>query len=349
MDTRTPLAEMGEFGLIERLTARFSAPADLHQGPGDDAAVWDLGGGQALVVSSDMLLEGIHFDLAYAPLKHVGYKAIAVNLSDIYAMNALPKGVLVNVGVSNRFPVEALEELYDGIQRACETYGVSLWGGDTSSSQQGLVLSVTAVGEAAEKNIVYRHGARPNDVLCVSGDLGAAFAGLQILEREKAVFKANPSVQPDLSGGAYVIGRQLKPEAHRWVVEMFARKGSRPTAMLDLSDGLASDLQHLARRSGVGVMVVQEKLPIHAETKLVAEQFNAPATSYALYGGEDYGLVFTVAPSQVELLSDNPDVHVIGYCTAQPGVGIVFSDGTVQPLEPMGFQHFKSEHPEGEG
>src|SRR5687767_4987590 len=292
---RTDISQLGEFGLIDRIASNNKITrAETQQGIGDDAAVLDYGG-DPVIVTTDLLIEGIHFDLMYHPLRHLGYKAIVVNLSDICAMNAIPKHVTVSIGISNRFSVEAIDELYEGIKIACEAYDVDLVGGDTSSSPKGLTISVTAIGSVAADRITYRSGAKAGDILCVTGDLGAAYLGLQILEREKQVYLAAPDMQPELSTKKYIIGRQLKPEARLESVKYFQKAGLLPTAMIDISDGLASDLLHICKASGTGAFIEEAKVPIHDEARMQAMEFNIDPITCALNGGEDYELLFTVS------------------------------------------------------
>ena len=299
--TRTELAALGEFGLIDRLAAGVTRyhPQTL-KGIGDDAAVIKISDKEVMVVTTDLLAEGIHFDLAYAPLKHLGYKAVAVNLSDIAAMNAAPRQITVSIAISNRFSVEAIDELYAGINAACEAYKVDLVGGDTTSSRAGLVISVTAMGVAAPDKIAYRSGAKPGEVLCVTGDLGAAYMGLQILEREKREFVENPEMKPKLTGSDYLIGRQLKPEARMDVIYELAELGIAPTAMIDVSDGLASEALHLSRQSGVGIALYEDTIPIDNQTALAASDFGLVGTTCALNGGEDYELLMTFTQTDFE-------------------------------------------------
>ncbi|MDX1906756.1 MAG: thiamine-phosphate kinase [Bacteroidia bacterium] len=341
---RTPISQFGEFGLIEHLT-QFFPPRHAHviKAVGDDAAVVRMGDGSVQVFTTDLLLEGVHFDLAYVPLKHLGYKAVAVNLSDVVAMNAIPYGITVSVGVSSRFPVEAMEELYAGIQLACDQYQVDLLGGDTSSSRQGLVLSVTAFGTADEQDIVYRSGARPDDLICVTGDLGAAYAGLLVLEREKNVYIHNPNIQPDLETLDYVIGRQLKPEARLDMIQLLQKLGIKPTSMMDVSDGVASELHHLCRQSRCGALIYSAKLPIDFQTISVAEDFKMNPSMLALNGGEDYELIFTIPVADFDKIKDQQDITIIGHMTAHPGsVEIVLESNQVVPIEAQGWQHFST-------
>jgi len=338
--TRTELSAIGEFGLIERLASRIqhTHPSSV-KGIGDDAAVIDPEGLQQ-VVTTDMLVEGVHFDLSYMPLKHLGYKAVVVNLSDVYAMNATPRQVLVALAVSNRFPVEAVDELYDGMLMACRNYGVDLVGGDTCSSTSGLVISITAIGAAMPEDIVYRSGAGEHDLLVVSGDLGGAFMGLQVLEREKAVFKET-GAQPDLVGHDYILERQLKPEARRDVVELLHTMGVKPTSMIDISDGLASETIHLCQRSNTGVKLYDEKLPIDPATFSTARDFNLDPTVCALSGGEDYELLFTVAQADYEKIKGNPNLTVVGHMThASEGMHLVDKQGGLHPLTAQGWDAF---------
>lgn len=340
----TPLGQLGEFGLIERLTRPFpSFQQFVQKAVGDDAAVIGSGDGMVEVVSTDLLLEGIHFDLSYVPLRHLGYKAVAVNLSDIAAMNARPYGITVSVGMSNRFSLEAIEELYAGIRLACERYQVDLLGGDTSSSRQGLVLSVTALGRAAAEEVVYRSGARPGDLICMSGSAGAAYAGLLVLEREKEVFLKNPGVQPDLNDYDFVVGRQLKPEPRLDIIDFLRTQGVRPSAMIDVSDGVASELFHLCHQSGCGAMIYSHKLPIDPQTVQVAEAFGISDTTFAMNGGEDYELMFTIAPADLEKVRRESDISILGHMTDDPGlVQLTLEGGQVVDVEAQGWQHFSA-------
>lgn len=338
---RTEISSLGEFGLIDRLTSgiELKNQSSLY-GAGDDAAVISAGDGKVKVVTTDLLLEGIHFDLMYHPLQHLGFKAIAVNVSDIYAMNATPEQVIVGLGLSNRFSVEAVEEIYAGMMAACEKYGVDLVGGDTNASHKGLIISITAIGTAREEDIVYRHGAQPGDVLMVSGDLGAAYLGLQILEREKKLFLENPEIQPDLENESYLVGRQLLPKARRDIHELLEELSIRPTSMIDISDGLSSDLLHICHRSGVGCRVREEAIPIAEEARNRALQFNLVPSTCALNGGEDYELLFTVRPEDAQKLSQFPDITAIGDITlAKDGRVLVTRSGQVHELIAQGWQH----------
>lgn len=339
---KTNIESLGEFGLINHLTKRIEIKQKRTlKGVGDDAAVLDFAGKKTLV-STDMLLEGIHFDLAYTPLKHLGYKAIQVNLSDIYAMNGTPAQVTVSIGMSSKFPLEAVEELYEGIYLACEKYNVDLIGGDTSSSKQGLVISVTALGYADENDITYRNTAEEGDLICVSGDLGGAYTGLQLLEREKLVYLENPNIQPDLEGKDYIVERQLKPEARRDVVELLKEVGVKPTAMIDVSDGLASEILHICIQSNKGCNLYEEKIPIDPMTYETAREFNLDPTVCALSGGEDYELLFTIKQSDYDKMKNLLDISFVGYIT-EPSAGrnLVTKSGTVHELTAQGWNAFK--------
>lgn len=339
---RTDIAELGEFGLIKRLTAPFEIKnTSTIVGNGDDAAVLSFDRKQ-LVVTTDMLIEGIHFDLMYVPLKHLGYKSVIVNLSDIYAMNAHPKQITVSIGVSNRFSVEALEELYAGIKHACDKYAVDLIGGDTTSSQKGLIISVTAIGEVEPEKYVLRSSAKEGDLLCVSGDLGAAYLGLQFLEREKKIFLENPNIKPDLENQAYLIGRQLKPEARKDIIEFFAKNKIMPTSMIDVSDGLSSEILHLCDQSGLGCNLYEEKIPISEEARAAAFKFGLDPTMCALSGGEDYELLFTLSQDDYEKVKDDIHISIIGYMTAigEPAV-IITKSGNVHQLIAQGWNAFR--------
>lgn len=335
--SRTELGQLGEFGLIDRLAARvrLGLPGSVR-GIGDDAAVIDPEGA-AQVITTDMLVEGVHFDLSYVPLKHLGYKAVVVNLSDVYAMNAQPRQILVALALSNRFPVEAVDELYEGMLLACRNYGVDLVGGDTTSSRSGLVISITAVGAADRDAIVYRSGAKEHELLVVSGDLGGAYMGLQVLEREKSVFSGT-GAQPDLEGHDYILERQLKPEARRDIIELLTKLGVRPTSMIDVSDGLASEAIHLARSSKLGVRIHDDKLPIDPATYGTARDFNLDPSTCALNGGEDYELLFTIAQSDHEKIKGNPSLSIIGHMTDEAaGYQLVDKQGGLHPLTAQGW------------
>ncbi|GJQ06902.1 thiamine-monophosphate kinase [Capnocytophaga cynodegmi] len=312
---RTNLSDLGEFGLISHLTKNFEIKnSSTLKGVGDDAAVIDFKTKKA-VISTDLLIEGIHFDLSYVPLKHLGYKSVVVNLSDVFAMNAKATQITVSIAVSNRFPLEALEELYEGIRLACEIYEVDLVGGDTTSSTRGLIISVTAIGEAESDEIVYRDGAKENDLIVVTGDLGGAYLGLQVLEREKAVFQVNPNSQPDLDMYSYIIERQLKPEARKDIPPLLRELGVLPTSMMDISDGLSSEILHICEQSGVGCRLFEDKIPLDPQVISTCEEFNLDSTTIALSGGEDYELLFTISQKDYDKIKGNPNLSVIGYIT----------------------------------
>ena len=334
----TNLAELGEFGLIKHLTQHIELyqPSTI-KGVGDDAAVINYEDLQT-VISTDILIEGVHFDLTYVPLRHLGYKSVIVNLSDVYAMNAHPKQILVSIALSNRFKLEAIEELYSGMLAACKKYKVDLVGGDTTSSLSGLVISITAIGGVKKEDITYRNGAKETNLLCVSGDLGGAYMGLQILEREKSVFKENPKLQPDLEGKDYLLERQLKPEARKDIIETLHSIGIKPTAMIDVSDGLSSEILHLCSQSDVGVELYEEKIPIDSLTYETAREFNLDPTLCALSGGEDYELLFTVDISEYEKLKNSMDITIIGHITDKAkGCNMISKSGTVHELKAQGW------------
>ncbi|MFA9370906.1 MAG: thiamine-phosphate kinase [Labilibaculum antarcticum] len=340
----TDIATLGEFGLIKHLTKNIKLKhASTNVGIGDDAAVLDYQN-KKTVVTTDLLLEGIHFDLMYTPLKHLGYKAIAVNVSDIYAMNALPKQVTVSIAISKRFTIEAMDEFYEGINLACETYNVDLVGGDTTSSLTGLCISVTAIGEAEADQLAYRNGAKENDLICVSGNLGAAFAGLQLLEREKRVFDNNPAMQPDLTGHDYILERQLKPEARKDIYERLQEAKIVPTSMIDISDGLSSDIMHICEESKVGCQIYEEKIPVDYETHKMAEELNMNYSTFSLNGGEDYELLFTVPLDQFDAIEKIEDVKVIGHITEiSKGKYLVTRDGVEIELQAQGWNPIEEE------
>ncbi|MDA7580428.1 MAG: thiamine-phosphate kinase [Crocinitomicaceae bacterium] len=344
-DKKTDVNELGEFGLIDRLTKNVDQKVDSTEfGIGDDAAVITVSDDTSLLVSTDMLIEGVHFNLMYMPLKHLGYKAVAVNVSDICAMNGVAEQITVSIAVSSRFPIEALEELYDGINTACQMYNVDLIGGDTTTSLTGLTISITAIGRAKKKEISYRSGANEFDLLVVTGDLGAAFVGLQVLEREKEVFKANPNIQPDLDGHDYIMERQLKPEARIDVIRFLKELNVVPSAMIDISDGLASEIMHLCKASNVGCRVYDEKLPIDGKTSMTAIEFNLDPVTCALNGGEDYELLFTVKQDDFDKIKGNPHMTVIGHVTDQTdGMYYVDKNGAVIELRAQGWDHFKKD------
>lgn len=314
---KTSLADLGEFGLINHITKYFKIEnASTVTGIGDDSAVLDASKKQTLV-TTDLLIEGVHFDLSYMPLKHLGYKAVMVNLSDVYAMNGAAEQITVSIAVSNRFPLEAIEELYSGIQLACETYKVDLVGGDTTSSTKGILISVTAIGKVEKEDIVLRSGAKETDLIVVSGDLGGAYLGLQVLEREKQVFNVDPNNQPDLDSYTYLIERQLKPEARRDVAGFLKELAIKPTAMIDISDGLSSEIMHICSQSKVGCKIYEEKLPLDPQVISACEEFNLDSTMVALSGGEDYELLFTVPIADFEAIKGNPNFSIIGHITAE--------------------------------
>lgn len=338
--SRTELKDLGEFGLIELLTKniKHQNPSTI-KGVGDDAAVLNIQNKQT-VVSTDLLVEGIHFDLTYTPLKHLGYKSVIVNLSDIYAMNAQPKQITVSIAVSNRFSVEAIYEIYKGVHLACELYGVDLVGGDTTSSTSGLTISVTAIGVADADKIVYRNGAKDGDLICVSGYLGGAYVGLQLLEREKQIFMEHPEMQPDLENKDYIVGRILKPEARKDIIEFFEKSSIIPTSMIDISDGLSSDLIHVCMQSKVGAFIEENALPIAQETTMKALDFKLPPTTCALNGGEDYELLFTIDPKDAEKIKYSFDIRIIGEITkAEDGINLHTTGGNVKALIAQGWQH----------
>jgi thiamine-monophosphate kinase len=339
---RTELSELGEFGLIEHLTSDIKLVNESTiKGIGDDASVIDYGENLTLV-STDLLIEGVHFDLSFTPLKHLGYKAAVVNFSDIAAMNGTPRQLFVGLSVSNRFPVEALDELYLGIKLACERYKVDLAGGDTTSSTSGLFLALTVTGEVEKGKAVYRNTAKENDLICVSGDLGSAYLGLLLLEREKQVYLADPTMQPDLEGNDYILERQLKPEARTDIVKKLGEAAILPTAMIDISDGLASEILHICNDSKVGCRLYEEKIPIDMAAANVAAEFNIQAVTAAMNGGEDYELLFTISASDYEKISQISDISVIGHITdANSGCALVSNDGVLVEIKAQGFDHMR--------
>lgn len=344
MSKEREISEVGEFGLIDLLTKDFPLRNESsRKGVGDDAAVLSYGDKEVLV-TTDLLLEGIHFDLRYVPLKHLGYKAAIVNFSDIYAMMGTPKQIVVSLGVSSRFTVDHIEELYSGIRLACDLYGVDLVGGDTSASVTGLVISVTCIGEGKKDEIVYRDGAKPTDLICVSGDLGAAYMGLQLLERENRVAaerKTQEPFQPDFAGKEYILERQLKPEARKDIVQMLKDKGVHPTSMMDVSDGLSSELLHICKASGVGCRVYEDRIPIDYQTACMAEEFNMNMVTAAMNGGEDYELLFTVPLTDNEKVEKLEGVKVIGYVTDKDlGAAMITRDGQEMPIRAQGWNAF---------
>ncbi|OYU82330.1 MAG: thiamine-phosphate kinase [Flavobacterium sp. BFFFF1] len=335
---RTPLSQLGEFGLIAHLTKNFEIhrPSTL-KGIGDDAAVLDFKD-KKVVVSTDLLVEGVHFDLAYMPLKHLGYKAVVANVSDICAMNALATQITVSIAVSNRFPLEALEELFAGITLAANEYKVDVIGGDTTSSQKGLIISITAIGEADESEIAYRSGAKEMDLLVVTGDIGAAYMGLQVLEREKQVFQVNPNSQPDLDAYTYLIERQLKPEARKDVRTLLHALEIKPTSMIDISDGLSSEIIHLCKQSNVGCNLYEDKLPLDPQLIATCEEFNIDSTTVAINGGEDYELLFTIAMEDFDKIKGNPNFTIIGHMTKETeGIHLITRADTKIPLRARGW------------
>ncbi|TDB69212.1 thiamine-phosphate kinase [Arundinibacter roseus] len=339
--SRTEIASLGEFGLIRRLSENFTPTLpDSVLGIGDDTAVIDLGTEYGLL-STDLLLEGVHFDLAFCPLKHVGYKAIAVNVSDIAAMNGIPGQVTVGLALSNRFSVEAVEELYAGMRAACDDFKVDLVGGDLSASRSGLLISVSVFGKVAKEKVTYRKTAKPNDLLCVTGDLGGAYMGLQVLEREKQVYMANPGMQPELEGNEYIIQRQLKPEARMDVIYELRDAGVVPTAMIDVSDGLASELLHLCSQSGVGALVFEENIPIDEQVYLIGTELNLSPITAAMNGGEDYELLFTIKQADYDRVKNSPNISVIGYMTDKPAeIQLATKGGNRLPITAQGWNHF---------
>ncbi|MGZ3865071.1 MAG: thiamine-phosphate kinase [Bacteroidia bacterium] len=340
-NARTELSSLGEFGLIKHLTEHIAIHHDSTvKGVGDDAAVLEYKN-KEILVSTDMLVEGVHFDLTYVPLKHLGYKAISSNVSDICAMNGTAKQVTVSIALSNRFSVEAVEELYSGMLLACNNYKVDMVGGDTTSSLSGLIISITVLGEAEKEEIVYRNGAKEKDLLVVTGDLGGAYMGLQILEREKAVFKENPNLQPDLEGNDYILERQLKPEARIDIKAILKEKGVHPTSMIDISDGLASEILHLCTQSNVGCNLFEDKIPLDGQTSSRAHEFKLDPTICALSGGEDYELLFTIPQSDYDKVKGHPDFTVIGHMTDKAsGVNMITRSGTSVQLTAQGWDAF---------
>ncbi|MFN3800354.1 thiamine-phosphate kinase [Belliella pelovolcani] len=338
---RTEIGELGEFGLIDHLNKSVKIKnSSTFKGIGDDAAVIEAGN-HVKVVTTDLLLEGVHFDLSYAPLQHVGFKAVAVNVSDVAAMNAIPKQITVSIALSNRFSVEAVDALYAGINAAAEHYGVDVIGGDTTASRSGLVISITAIGEAKKEELSYRYGAKVNDIICATGDLGGALVGLQILEREKQVFMANPDMKPDLDKYTYVTGRQLKPDARMDIIHELRELGVVPTSMIDISDGLASELFHICKASNLGVTIYEDKLPIDKQTFDTAVELNMDPITCVLNGGEDYELLFTIDQKDFKKLEKHADIHFIGHTTKpEDGKNLVTKSGTVVELKAQGWKHF---------
>jgi thiamine-monophosphate kinase len=340
-DQQTPLSDLGEFALIDHLTKHFKVgQASTVTSIGDDAAVLEFKDKQ-IVVSTDLLIEGIHFDLSYMPLEHLGYKAVVVNLSDVCAMNAVASQITVSIAVSNRFPLEALEALYSGIHKAAKYYNVDLVGGDTTSSTRGMIISVTAIGSASKERIVRRSGAKPNDLLVVTGDLGGAYLGLQVLEREKEVFKVNPNNQPDLEPYTYLVERQLKPEARTDIISLLDSLEVLPTSMIDISDGLSSEVLHLCKSSKVGCDLYEDKIPLDPQMMTTCEEFNVDSTTIAINGGEDYELLFTIDQSDFDKIKGNPNLTVIGFIKEQSdGAHLVTRSETRVPIEAKGWKSF---------
>ena len=343
--SKTPISSLGEFGLIDHLTKHFEVTHNTTiRGIGDDAAVISSEENNQLVITTDMLVEGVHFDLSYMPLKHLGYKAVMVNLSDVFAMNATAKQITVSIALSNRFPVEAVEELYSGIQTAASLYKVDVIGGDTTSSTSGLIISITAIGEGAPDKITYRNGAKENDLLVVTGDLGAAYLGLQVLEREKQVYQVNPNAQPDLEKYTYLIERQLKPEARKDIPALLSELEVQPTAMIDISDGLSSEILHICKNSEVGCNLYEDKIPLDPQVIATCEEFNMDSTTIALSGGEDYELLFTVRTEDFPKIKANPNLTVIGHITKESeGVHLITRANTKIPLIARGWNALEEE------
>jgi thiamine-monophosphate kinase len=341
-ENRTEISELGEFGLIDHLTRNFETHnASTILGVGDDAAVIDHFGKQT-VVTTDLLIEGIHFDLMYTPLKHLGYKAVMVNLSDVYAMNATPTQITVSIGFSNRFSLEAIDELYEGIFLACQKHGVDLIGGDTSTSQKGLIISVTALGEITTDKMVTRSGAQKGDLICVSGDLGGAFLGLTLMEREKKIYLENPQVQPDLENESYIVGRLLKPEARKDIIAFFEEQNILPTSMMDVSDGISSEVLHLCKQSGLGCRIYEEKIPVSDQSRQAAFKFGLDPTVCALNGGEDYELIFTLKQEDHEKIVLNEEISVIGYMTdIEEGSKLLTKGGNSFDITAQGWNAFR--------
>ena len=341
---RTSLAELGEFGLIDYLTKNFKIKhTSTVKGVGDDAAVLGLKN-QLVLVTTDLLIEGVHFDLSYMPLKHLGYKAVIVNLSDVYAMNGDAKQITVSIAVSNRFPLEAIEELYEGIYEACKVYNIDLVGGDTASSTKGMLISITAIGEVDKEKVVYRNTARENDLLVVSGDLGAAYLGLQVLEREKRVFEVNPNSQPDLTNYSYLIERQLKPEARKDIIKLLNDLDVNPTAMIDISDGLSSEILHICTQSKVGCNLYEEKIPLDQQVITTCDEFDLNSTTIALSGGEDYELLFTIKQEDFLKIKGNPHLTVIGHIVPQnEGVNLITRANQKIEITAQGWKAFKND------
>ena len=342
MDKRTEIKDLGEFALIDRITNSFVSKNDTTKiGVGDDAAVID-GGADYLLLSTDMMVEGVHFDLSYMPLEHLGYKSISINVSDIAAMNGTPEQVVVGLGLSNRFSVEAAEKLYEGMAFACKDFKVDLVGGDTTSSPSGLIISVSITGRVSKDRVALRSKVEKGDIICATGDLGGAYIGLQVLEREKQVFLANPEMQPDLEKYPYITGRQLKPKARMDVIHELAELNVKPKAMIDISDGLASELYHLSKQSNVGFFIYEDKLPIDKQTYDTAVEFSIDPITCVMNGGEDYELLFSISHDDFEKLKNHPDIHFIGYATEkEKGINLVTKNQNIVPIKAQGWDHFK--------
>ena len=338
----TKISELGEFGLIDHITKNTKINhKNTLKGIGDDAAVIDYGD-ICSVITTDLLVEGIHFNLMYTPLRHLGYKSVVVNLSDVYAMNAIPKQITVSIAISSKFAVEHIEQIYEGIKLACEHYNVDLVGGDTSSSLTGLAISITAIGEAKKEDIVYRNTAKKNDVICVTGNLGAAYMGLQLLEREKEIFKSNPEVQPTLEGYDYILQRQLKPEARKEIIELLKELGVKPTAMIDISDGLSSEIMHICKKSDLGCKIFQDKIPIDESTSQMANEFNIEPLIAALNGGEDYELLFTIDINDFDKIKDQQMIHPLGHIAdKEHGMILITNAGQSIELKAQGWNQMK--------
>ena len=336
------LKDLGEFGLIERISKKIkSNQKSTLLGPGDDAAI--INTNQNLLISTDMLTEGIHFDMSFTPLKHLGYKSVIVNLSDIYAMNAIPSQITVSLGISSKYTLEAVDELYDGILLACEKYKIDVIGGDITSCLSGLTISITAIGQAKANDIVKRNGAMENDLVIVSGDLGGAYMGLNVLQREKEVWKNNPNMQPELDGFNYILERQLKPEARKDIIELFKEIKIKPTSMIDISDGLASEILHICKMGKVGCQIYENKLPIDSETYKTSMDFNINPTVSALNGGEDYELLFTISQKDYEKIKNNPNLTIIGHITHKDqGINLIGNGNTITPIKAQGWNHFNN-------
>ena len=340
-DNKKNIKDLGEFGLIERISSKIKSYNDSTiLGPGDDGAI--LNCKNQIVISSDMLVEDIHFDMTFTPLKHLGYKSVIVNLSDIYAMNAIPTQITVNLAISSKYTLEAIDELYDGILLACEKYSIDVIGGDLTSSKNGLIISVTSIGIAEEKDITYRSGAKENDLLVVTGDLGGAYMGLTILQREKEVWKVNPNMQPELDNYNYILERQLKPEARKDIISFFNKNNFKPSSMIDISDGLASEVFHLCKSSNVGCQLYEDKIPIDPQTFQTSMDFNINPTVSALNGGEDYELLFTVNQKYYDKIKGNPDMSIIGHITKEnEGINLISNGEISTPLQAQGWNHFE--------